>query len=71
MPGKGCVAVFFNGSKGKPHWEDDEDEGRLLGGEGLAMQIPGEIEFQEGGKNGPEAGARFMFQEHLNVIGKK
>lgn len=36
------------------------------------MQIPGEIEFQEGGKNGPKAGgACFMFQEHLNVIGKK
>lgn len=35
------------------------------------MQIPGEIEFQEGGKNGPEAGACFMFQEHLNVTGKK
>ena len=24
--GRGCVAIFFNGSKGKPHWEDGKDE---------------------------------------------
>lgn len=63
MPGKGCVAILFNGSKGRPYWEDGENGQRLLGGEGLAMLIPGEREFQEEGKSDPEAGAFFMFQE--------
>lgn len=54
MSGKGC----------KPHWEVGEDEQRLLGGEGLATEIPGKIEFQEEGKNDLGAGACFLFQKH-------
>lgn len=29
--GRGVLIVFFNGSKGEPHWEGGRDEQRLLG----------------------------------------
>lgn len=61
MPGKGCVTILFNGGMGRPCWEDGEDGPRLLRGESLAMLIPREIEFQEEGKDDPEAEAFFMF----------